>query len=116
MFENLSAIRCSPDLTAGKLPHRRGGARRRPVCERSVTIERRARNLPPEWAVSILGTKREILLLDLVGARRLADPLASWLAQHRPDWVRLSPSEPARRARRDERWRLLVNARVEPDV
>jgi len=55
-------------------------------------------------------------LLDLVGARRLADPLASWLAQRRPDWVRLSPSEPARRARRDERWRLLVNARVEPDV
>jgi predicted transcriptional regulator of viral defense system len=55
-------------------------------------------------------------LLDLVGVRRLSDPLARWLAEHHPDWVRLSPSEPARRARRDERWRLLVNARVEPDV
>lgn len=55
-------------------------------------------------------------LLDLVGARSLADPLAAWLAQHRPDWVRLDPTEPTRRARRDERWRLRINARVEPDV
>ena len=55
-------------------------------------------------------------LLDLVGARGLADPLADWLAQHRPDWVRLDPTEPMRRARRDERWRLQINARVEPDV
>jgi predicted transcriptional regulator of viral defense system len=55
-------------------------------------------------------------LLDLVGARQLADPLANWLAQRRPDWVRLDPAASARRVRRDERWRLLVNARVEPDV
>lgn len=55
-------------------------------------------------------------LLDLVGARQLADPLARWLAQRHPDWVRLSPSEPARRPRRDERWRLIVNARIEPEV
>jgi len=55
-------------------------------------------------------------LLDLGGARRLADPLATWLAHHHPDWVRLDPTEPARRAHRNERWRLLINARVEPDV
>jgi predicted transcriptional regulator of viral defense system len=55
-------------------------------------------------------------LLDLVGARGLADPLAAWLAQRRPDRVRLDPTAPIRRARRDERWRLHINARVEPDV
>jgi predicted transcriptional regulator of viral defense system len=55
-------------------------------------------------------------LLDRGSARQLADPLANWLAQHRPDWVRLDPTEPARRARRDKRWRLLINTRVEPDV
>jgi predicted transcriptional regulator of viral defense system len=55
-------------------------------------------------------------LLDLGGARQLADPLATWLAHHHPDWVRLDPTEPARRAHRNERWRLLINARVEPDV
>ncbi|MEK7874817.1 MAG: hypothetical protein AAB325_01345, partial [Pseudomonadota bacterium] len=55
-------------------------------------------------------------LLDLVQARRLADPLARWLADQRPGWVRLEPAQRAHKAARDERWRLLINARVEPDV
>ena len=55
-------------------------------------------------------------LLDLVQARRLADPLARWLADQRPGWVRLEPARRAHKAARDERWRLLINARVEPDV
>jgi hypothetical protein len=55
-------------------------------------------------------------LLDLVQARRLADPLARWLADQRPGWVRLELARRAHKAARDERWRLLINARVEPDV
>ncbi len=55
-------------------------------------------------------------LLDLVGAGQLADPLARWLAEQGPDWTRLDPGRRARRARRDARWRILVNARVEPDL
>jgi len=55
-------------------------------------------------------------LLDRVGARQLADPLARWLAEQRPDWTRLEPARRSHKATRDQRWRLLVNARVEPDV
>ena len=55
-------------------------------------------------------------LLDLVARSRLADPLARWLAGRHPDWTRLDPGQPARRARRESRWHVLVNARVEPDL
>jgi hypothetical protein len=55
-------------------------------------------------------------LLDPVGARQLADPLARWLAEQRPDWTRLEAARRSHKAARDQRWRLLVNARVEPDV
>jgi len=55
-------------------------------------------------------------LLDRVGARRLADPLAHWLAERPPDWTRLEPARRSHKATRDTRWRLLINARVEPDV
>ncbi|MBI2878843.1 MAG: hypothetical protein HYY19_03885 [Candidatus Rokubacteria bacterium] len=49
-----------------------------------------------------------------VARSRLADPLPRWLAEPHPDWTRLDPGPPARRARRQSRWHLLVNARVEP--
>ena len=55
-------------------------------------------------------------LLDLVGVRRLADPLAQWLETRRPSLVRLNPAEPERGAPRDRRWRLIVNDTVEPDT
>lgn len=55
-------------------------------------------------------------LLDLVGARDLSEPLAHWVDERQPDWVRLRPGQPARHARRERRWRLLVNTRVEPDI
>ncbi|MEK7836879.1 MAG: hypothetical protein AAB328_02735, partial [candidate division NC10 bacterium] len=55
-------------------------------------------------------------LLDLVARSQLADPLARWLAERHPDWTRLDPGQPARRARRESRWHALVNARVEPDL
>ena len=54
-------------------------------------------------------------LLDRVGAHRLAEPLANWLGKRRPEWTRLEPSRPVRKAARQERWRLFVNTRVEPD-
>ena len=46
-------------------------------------------------------------LLDLVARSQLADPLARWLAERRPDWTRLDPGQPARRARRELRWHVL---------
>ena len=55
-------------------------------------------------------------LLDRVARSRLADPLPRWLAERHPDWTRRDPGQPARRARRQSRWHLLVNARVEPDL
>lgn len=55
-------------------------------------------------------------LIDLVGARDLSEPLAHWVDERRPDWVRLRPEQSARHARRERRWRLLVNTRVEPDI
>lgn len=54
-------------------------------------------------------------VLDLIGVRRLADPLAQWLDARRPSVVRLNPAEPERGAPRDRRWRLIVNDTVEPD-
>jgi predicted transcriptional regulator of viral defense system len=55
-------------------------------------------------------------LLDLAGARSLAEPLARRVAQQRPGWIPLEPGRRVRKTTRDERWRLLVNTRVEADV
>jgi predicted transcriptional regulator of viral defense system len=55
-------------------------------------------------------------LLDLVGFQDLSEQLARWVAERQPDWVRLQPGQSAPRARRERRWRLLVNTRVEPDI
>jgi predicted transcriptional regulator of viral defense system len=54
-------------------------------------------------------------LLDRVGARALAEPLARRVAEQRPGWARLEPGGHRRKSARDERWRLLVNARVQAD-
>jgi predicted transcriptional regulator of viral defense system len=55
-------------------------------------------------------------LFDVVGSQELSEPLARWVADRRPDWVRLQSGQSARRARRERRWRLVVNTRVEPDA
>ncbi len=55
-------------------------------------------------------------LLDLVESHELSEPVARWVAERRPAWVPLQTGRSARRARREPRWRLLINARVEPDV
>ena len=54
------------------------------------------------------------VLLDHLEQRQLTGPLAEWLARRRPRLTRLRPDRPAGRARRDSRWRVLVNERLEP--
>lgn len=54
-------------------------------------------------------------LLDLLGAARLADPLAEWLASQRPYPVMLRPGRAAKQVPRDERWSLVVNDDIEVD-
>lgn len=55
-------------------------------------------------------------ILDQVGAGEVAAPLAAWIAEQRPRFVRLRPERPARRAARDLRWRLTVNEKVEAET
>ena len=55
-------------------------------------------------------------LLDLVGWSVLADPLAAWVDAQRPRAALLRPERPLEDAKRDERWRLLINDVVDPDL
>jgi hypothetical protein len=54
------------------------------------------------------------VLLDHLGQRKLTGALTEWLVRRRPRLTRLRPDRPAGRARRDTRWRVLVNERLEP--
>lgn len=54
-------------------------------------------------------------LLDAVGQRELASPLAEWLATRHPRAVLLQPGEAAN-AEADPRWRVVPNTDVEVDV
>lgn len=65
----------------------------------------------PMAAVQRLG-----FLLDLVGHSTLAEPLAVNIEREAPVFAPLSRGRPMRGARRDRRWRLGVNAVLEPDV
>jgi len=79
-----------------------------PKCDPEKLVEAAA---DVEWPhVQRLG-----YLLDLGGARALAAPLARRVAERRPGWARLEPDERRRKASRDERWQLLVNAHVQAD-
>jgi predicted transcriptional regulator of viral defense system len=55
-------------------------------------------------------------LLELVDGRELARPLAEHVASHAREYVLLRPRQPVAGARRDSRWRLLVNDRIETDL
>ena len=55
-------------------------------------------------------------LLDLVGWSALADPLAALVDAQRPRAALLRPERPLEDAKRDERWRLLINDVVDPDL
>lgn len=53
------------------------------------------------------------MLLDHLGWGSVAAPLADWLAPRAHRLTKLRPDRPARRARRDSRWRVLVNERLD---
>lgn len=55
-------------------------------------------------------------LLDQVGASDRAGPLSRYVAASVNDTAALLPGVPAEGASRDARWRLAVNALVEPDL
>jgi len=55
-------------------------------------------------------------LLELVERPDLARPLARWVAKRSPRLVSLRPGRPTSGAARVQRWRLLVNEVVEPDL
>ncbi len=55
-------------------------------------------------------------LLDHTGNGRLTLPLAGYVDEMTPPVAPLRPGRPRRDAPRDRRWRLAVNAHVEPDL
>ena len=55
-------------------------------------------------------------ILDQVGAGEAAEPLAAWIAEQRPRYVRLRSDRSARRAAKDPRWHVLVNEKVEAET
>ncbi len=69
-----------------------------------------ARKAPLAWA------QRLGYLLDLVEANEVADPLQLWVAGHADRVAPLQPSGGRTSAPRSERWRLAINADVEPDL
>ena len=55
-------------------------------------------------------------VLDHVGGSDASDYLAAWIEERRPRFVPLRPDRSAKRARKDDRWRLLVNEKVEAET
>jgi predicted transcriptional regulator of viral defense system len=65
---------------------------------------------PTPWA------QRLGFLLDLVGAHKQADALAGHIAQSELRTVPLDPGSSSSQSDRDNRWKLLINIKVEPDL
>lgn len=61
-----------------------------------------------------LVTQRLGYLLDRAGWSSLTKGLADWIAE--APWRRLDPAAPADQARKSRKWRLLVNAQLEPEA
>lgn len=55
-------------------------------------------------------------VLDQVGARETASSLAAWIEERRPRFVPLRSDRSVKRARKDARWRVLVNEKVEAEA
>jgi hypothetical protein len=55
-------------------------------------------------------------VLDQVGAGKLTVQLAGWVAEQRPRYVPLRFDRSTRRAKKDARWHLLVNDKVEAET
>ncbi len=76
----------------------------------SGTLAKAARLCPIAW------TQRLGYLLDLIEQRTLADALMPHVYEHASVVAPLVRAKPAGRAPRDQRWKLAVNASVEPDT
>jgi len=55
-------------------------------------------------------------LLGVVGAAKVAEPIASWIAELNPRRVLLRPGSQRPTQEEDSRWRVIVNERVEVDA
>ena len=55
-------------------------------------------------------------ILDQVGGGGATNALAAWLEERKPRFVPLRPDRSVRRARKDARWHVLVNERVEDEI
>lgn len=55
-------------------------------------------------------------LLDLAGAHETADGIAEYIKKKRPVRTPLSPALSIKGAKMESRWRVFVNAKVEPDL
>jgi predicted transcriptional regulator of viral defense system len=73
-------------------------------AERLVEVARLEGDMP--------SAQRLGYLLAEVGTGEVWAPLAAWIAEQRPRYVALRPGRSTRRARRNERWRVVVNERV----
>jgi hypothetical protein len=60
--------------------------------------------------------RSEGYLLELVEQGPLAEPLARWVDRRNPHPVALRPDRARKGSKLNERWRLLVNEEVEPDL
>lgn len=73
-------------------------------------LRRIAELSPIAWA------QRLGYLLELVGAQDKTNALAAYIAQKKPVVVALVPSMPRKGITRLERWKLLVNTKLEADI
>jgi predicted transcriptional regulator of viral defense system len=65
---------------------------------------------PVPWA------QRLGFLLDRIGQSSRSEQLAAFVARHATETALLVPGDESREAPRDERWKLRINADVEPDL
>jgi predicted transcriptional regulator of viral defense system len=82
-----------------------------------------AEKMNPERLLDVVKREGELAnaqrlghVLDQVAAAELSAKLAEWIAEQRPRVVPLRSDRSARRARKDARWRVLVNEKVEAET
>ena len=65
---------------------------------------------------SLPNAQRLGYLLDLAGAGETCSELAAWIAESRPRYLTLRPDRPAYNSPKNDRWRLLVNEKIEVEL
>lgn len=87
----------------------------------ATVLSELAEQIDPEELIRVAGyspiawTQRLGYLLDLVEAKDLADRIAEYIKQKRPNRKPLAPWAPVKGAISSNRWKLLVNTNVEAD-